>query len=409
MVLSDGCGRRGHHPAAKAWRASLLESAGRRPAAAAAAAAGPFNWTRLYTAIDSPAIPFRNQGSSPGARGSTAFVRADGTPAFDAADVLRLFRDKRVTVIGDSISWHLHEMLVLSVQCLGYEQIVTKSSRMLYCNGTYDDTAADVRRKWMNKTVYDEAKRVGGRAACVSDCLHNHFHIGPPFNVSLGYYEVYRMPIDREKSEKYTLWPQLLEFILDRSDIVMVNLGIHYQRQNALLRMEVRLAEHIALLAARMAAFNRVPGKLAFFRETLPQHFFTEDGSGGFEGFWPKKWPVEVTNTCHPAPNLHLQWWRNSIIHEEAEAAGVLVQPVFWEMDMWDHHIVTLFRQNTCRDCTHFAFVPSFWLPVLDTMYRTAALGLCSKRMLPLRLCTYVKAQLAASVNASSQDYHRRR
>lgn len=59
------------------------------------------------------------------------------------------------------------------------------------------------------------------------------------------------------------------------ADILVVNYGFHYATIPELYE------EHLELLFAQMAAFNRRPGKIALFRETSADHQWYSADSGG--------------------------------------------------------------------------------------------------------------------------------
>eukprot|EP00850_Spirogloea_muscicola_P019238 SM000186S04156 [mRNA] locus=s186:88887:89704:- [translate_table: standard] len=132
-----------------------------------------------------------------------------------------------------------------------------------------------------------------------------------------------------------------------------------------------------------MGVFHQQPQKAAFFRQTLPQHFFSSDGSREFP--LPADRSVEDMTTCQPAPRLAQQLWRNRLIEDVAEREGLAIQPAFWQMDMHGLHQTHLDRP--VRDCTHFVHVPRWWLPVLDSLYTTAAEVLCKRGLAAARHC----------------------
>ena len=87
-------------------------------------------------------------------------------------------------------------------------------------------------------------------------------------------------------SQKYTVAfvndLAVLEECCARADVLLVNLGVHWNDET---RQHYRRS--LAATLARLAAFNRPPAgsasrQLALFRETLPQHFASRDGSGSF-------------------------------------------------------------------------------------------------------------------------------
>eukprot|EP00850_Spirogloea_muscicola_P019239 SM000186S04157 [mRNA] locus=s186:80624:82704:- [translate_table: standard] len=157
---------------------------------------------------------------------------------------------------------------------------------------------------------------------------------------------------------------------------VISNLGIHYGSSE-------ELKHDLTALGKRMEKFHQQPGKAAFFRQNFPQHFFSHDGSGYYP--MPANATLKDKSVCHPAPNKTVQLWRNQILEEEADLRKLSVQPVFWQMDMHGFHQTHL--ETPRRDCTHFANVVEWWLPVMDSLYTTAAAVLCEQGVVAAKPC----------------------
>eukprot|EP00850_Spirogloea_muscicola_P009458 SM000053S17415 [mRNA] locus=s53:203039:205919:+ [translate_table: standard] len=336
-----------------------------------------------------------------------AFTRIDGSRVHSTPDLAHLLANKRVALLGDSLTDQVHKMFPLSLQKAGYEEYITQLGRLYSCNGTMHDTAEETLRKfWPLDLSHSEEVIQWHDAHC--DSWIQTFLIGGPFNITWKYWRTYKLPTkEGTKNTRYVLWPGVLDYLFEDSDIVVVNLGAHYGEAE---HEQEELALHYEQLAARMEAFNRRPGRLAFFRQTLTQHFFSTDGTGRYKPTVGHV-PNELTN-CYAAPNVfwqhHLQTsvccvlcphirldkffragklFRHRLMAAAAEPRGILIQPVLLEMNMHNFHFRYELAMMTKRDCTHFAYIVDWWAPVFDTLYRTAVEGMCAKGMAPEGAC----------------------
>eukprot|EP00850_Spirogloea_muscicola_P017193 SM000145S00810 [mRNA] locus=s145:276551:279424:+ [translate_table: standard] len=302
-----------------------------------------FKWARIFGRPGSPNV-HKSNWRVPDGVGRFAFVRLDGSRVHNALDVA------------------LVSLAALLPQ--------------YYCNGTAADTREDLakRRVLVDADSLDKEYREWHDRHC--DTWVTTYHLGGPFrNMTWSYYRVYKLMVDGKKPwpAQYVLYPAVLDHIFETSDVVIPNLGLHYHKEVESQPEELR--QHVAELAGRIERLSRQPGKLGFFRGMLPQHFYSTDGSGAFS----KPETDDATAalmTCHVAENIELQLWRDDIMEEEAGKRSVAVQSAFWEMDMHEFHFARQEGQAR-RDCTHFAYVPDWWAPVFDTMYRTGASIMC--------------------------------
>eukprot|EP00850_Spirogloea_muscicola_P004891 SM000021S06524 [mRNA] locus=s21:1090113:1092955:+ [translate_table: standard] len=334
-----------------------------------------FKWARIFGRPGSPNVHKTNWRIPEGV-GRFAFVRLDGSRVHNALDVALLLAGKSVALLGDSLTHQVHDMLILSLQKLGYEEYITLLDRTYYCNGTAADTREDLakRRVLVDADSLDKEYREWHDRHC--DTWVTTYHLGGPFrNMTWSYYRVYKLMVDGKKPwpAQYVLYPAVLDHIFETSDVVIPNLGLHYHMEVESQPEELR--QHVAELAGRIERLSHQPGKLGFFRGMLPQHFYSTDGSGAFS----KPETDDATAalmTCHEAKNIESQLWRDDIMEEEAGKRSVAVQSAFWEMDKHEFHFARQEGQAR-RDCTHFAYVPDWWAPVFDTMYRTGASIMC--------------------------------
>eukprot|EP00850_Spirogloea_muscicola_P001018 SM000004S14888 [mRNA] locus=s4:1617:3152:- [translate_table: standard] len=195
-------------------------------------------------------------------------------------------------------------VFLIALQEAGYEDFVSPVRHSFYCNGTRDDVLADAPRRLI--PLEDGVRDYWDKKRTLQhDCdsiIRKHTLSGPFGNMTWTYFETYQMEHEDLQDWKYVLWPALFEYILSTSDVVILNLGIHYN-----VPQTRHLRKHLQYLAAKLGQFNQQKGKLGFFRETLPQHFASSDGSGTYQSVFINVQPLEVVSTCYAVPNLELQ------------------------------------------------------------------------------------------------------
>eukprot|EP00850_Spirogloea_muscicola_P017903 SM000158S02035 [mRNA] locus=s158:217257:219558:+ [translate_table: standard] len=168
------------------------------------------------------------------------------------------------------------------------------------CNGTMHDTAEETLRKFWPLDLSHSEEVINWHDRNCDTWIQTSL-IGGPFNITWKYWRTYKLPTKEGiKNTKYLLWPGVLDYLFEDSDIVVVNLGTHYSEAD-----QEELALHYEQLAVRMEAFNRRPGRLAFFRQTLTQHFYSPNGTGRYRAM--KGHPPHELTDCHAVPNVFWQ------------------------------------------------------------------------------------------------------
>eukprot|EP00850_Spirogloea_muscicola_P020105 SM000207S06180 [mRNA] locus=s207:193024:205138:+ [translate_table: standard] len=342
----------------------------------------PFQWAPVFQLEGSPHVPKSNWRVPEGMYGKYAFIKLDGDRVYNAADAANLLAGKQVSLLGDSLMQQFFDMFIVSLQKYGFERFITRNKRRYHCNGTVEESmeAAEARFVAIDVDGHDDdgdARRLELDSGC--DLWIDTFTLGGPFNnLTWNYYRAYRLPVDGLKPTHFTLWPAILDHVFANSDVVVANLGLHYVDQLADL-----YSADLAIIADRLEAFNNVPGKLGFFKETTPQHFCSKRGSGAYEG---GKGSRKELSTCHPAPQIHLQLWRHQIMEEVAKARNISIMEGFWLQNMHNFHFANL-DPNAKRDCTHFAFVVEWWVPLFDSLFNTARTLGCDKQTVTQAYC----------------------
>ena len=141
---------------------------------------------------------------------------------------------------------------------------------------------------------------------------------------------------------------------LSQSDIMILNLGLHYSRCNT-STYRAALEEVAGLLREEL---TRHPHKQVIFRSTLPQHFSNGKRNGGyFRGF-------NKDRTCYG--ENYRQHWSNKYMKEVSKRYGFKFLdsfPIY--ADRWDLH----FPDSPVKlDCTHFCFTPETIIPELTLL-----------------------------------------
>eukprot|EP00850_Spirogloea_muscicola_P015833 SM000124S25965 [mRNA] locus=s124:304933:306907:- [translate_table: standard] len=314
-----------------------------------------------------------------GVPGKYAFVKLDGGHVFDAADVAKLLAGKRLGFVGDSMMHQFSDMLIVSLQKYGYERFVTRADRRYHCNGTFEETVEEAVKRLVAIDYYDREPRQLLDAYC--DSWIDSFVLGGPFrNLTLSYYKTYRLPHRKMKEmngSPYFLWPSIVDHVFNDSDVVL-NLGLHYAKHN-LEWYKTDLTD----LGKRLEAINKVPGRMGIFKETSPQHFYSPTGSGEYN---PKDEYKEKLSKCYQSPNIHQQLWRHHVMESIAGPRETPIMEGFWLQNMHDFHFGNDDPKRK-RDCTHFAHVVEWWVPLFDSLFRTLRDLGCTRHLVTEAYC----------------------
>ena len=155
------------------------------------------------------------------------------------------------------------------------------------------------------------------------------------------------------RTGKFVLKKYIFLKAVSQSDIIILNLGLHYSRCNT-STYRAALEEVAGLLTKEL---RRHPHKQVIFRSTLPQHFSNGEHNGGyFRGF-------NKDRTCYGESKT--QHWTNKYMKEVSKRYGFKYLdsfPIY--AARWDLH----FPNNTVLDCTHFCFTPETIIPELTLL-----------------------------------------
>ena len=187
---------------------------------------------------------------------------------------------------------------------------------------------------------------------------------GPP---DKGYYVAESETIISQKG-----WgrpsPSDTEALLSISDVVLLNYGLHYHILG-------EYEQAMTALFAQLGAFNRLPGKLAVFRETSAQGF---PGTGSYTPGAEHSTGGACTQTPTAAAYSNFVWQQNEVVRRLGAQYGVPILP-FYNLTLERY---TMYEERKCKqhataeecareavDCTHLCNTPTLWAFVLDSLY----------------------------------------
>jgi hypothetical protein len=161
--------------------------------------------------------------------------------------------------------------------------------------------------------------------------------------------------------------PSDTKALLGMSDVLVLNYGLHFHDL-----AEYQLA--MEALFAELGAFNRLPGKLAVFRETSAQSF---PGTGSYTPGAEHTSSACVETPAAAAFSNHV-WQQNQIVRRLGAEHGVPILD-FYNLTLarW-----TMYEERKCKrdatasecaasevDCTHLCMTPTLWASMVDALY----------------------------------------
>ena len=188
---------------------------------------------------------------------------------------------------------------------------------------------------------------------------HKHYHYGlrtrssaskiNKINLRLVYfYEYDSFLCESANTGKQVISRKMIVKEFQKSDIIILNLGLHYGACN--VSTYKRALEDIAHILN--TELSKHPEKQVVFRNTLPQHFYRGKGRDRyFRGFNKSKICFGTNNVQH---------WTNKYMKEVSKHYGFKYLesfPIY--ADRWDLHV----RKTGRLDCTHFCYTPELIVP----------------------------------------------
>eukprot|EP00850_Spirogloea_muscicola_P003082 SM000012S25344 [mRNA] locus=s12:566050:568059:+ [translate_table: standard] len=269
-------------------------------------------------------------------------------------------------MIGDSITGQVWINLVVALQRHGYKEWANCGNTRYFYDLKVEDTVEEMLAKGTHALQKDKKLSTFGRETVLT---------GPFENATWSYWRGFHLVPSMYEWPGYNIYQSQLEYVAQNFDVIILNFGLHYSNGRV-----KGLRHDMNSVADYLAKFNKKKGQVGFFREVLPQHFYTLNGNGiypGPDGF-PKNVSQAIIKICHPAPR-----WRNDVLWEVAAEKQVPVQPVFHQMDMHGFHL----EGGKRPDCTHFGNKDTWWLASFDSTYMTVAAGMCGWGLLAKSDC----------------------
>ena len=356
------------------------------------------------------------QQASSVAADETCARTSESSNAYSSLDLIRSLRGRTTCFVGDSITMQLydalrHNLLRLAMLRPELDLVVRDSNadELPFVNST--DRSRGVARWW-----WGGLKEVGGFIVTSSGSGHASRRVASA-ETSIRLYKQY-------------VWsPWDAELIASDCDIILYNIALHYNiatlkgRNGNPYRTDLRGA------MTWLVNFSRTPGKTAIWRESLPQHFRTIDGTYGGRGaqepgcvkrgmgvvpgnlgtsvVWPKQrynnvtaaiWEelcgppttMGVSHRCNAAALMRrdesgefgeslLQWWRTNKYTAQLEHYAVTKKKKKKENELvgevWEWPVFELFDEayefhSSLGDCTHYCFVPELFNAAYETLRR---------------------------------------
>ena len=183
---------------------------------------------------------------------------------------------------------------------------------------------------------------------CYKHRLHTCTSKMRRFNLRVAYFFEYESFLCKSVNTKYIISRKMIAEEIQNSDIIIFNLGIHYDKCN--ISTYKRALEEIASILK--TELIKHPEKQIVFRNTLPQHFNIGNNTGGyFPGF-------KKSTACFG--NNNVQHWTNKYLKEVSKQYGFKYLesfPIY--ADRWDLHP----PKTDSLDCTHFCYTPELIVP----------------------------------------------
>lgn len=157
------------------------------------------------------------------------------------------------------------------------------------------------------------------------------------------------------RSDRKFTDPALIQEVLDLFDVVVINIGVHYNNMTT-------YREDMERMLPLLEAHGAKPGKAALFFESTAQHFAGDAGTGAYA----QRYTGETHKcTCGPiqtALNKKDPDDRNNIVRSiAASLPHVHVVPLFnLTAPRWNLHNAGSAGWPQC-DCTHYCYSPPYY------------------------------------------------
>lgn len=321
--------------------------------------------------------------------------------------LLRRLKNQTMCIVGDSISFQLYVALLNSYQRLSrlLPDLDITAKRHLTSEPGYGTSRIPVNQSGANRRWWGGLKKIVG------------------FSVSMGTEHIF---VDFQFYKHYVWSPWDLE-LMEGCSVLVFNLALHYVGSDTEMkgRNQHAYASDVQAVLYFLSNWSRYPNRVAIWRESLPQHFKTKDGSWADtkDGSWGGRHDdcVPLTNhsdrqpyntiarrafselcSCMDAPSNYKRvqasctvyscsinqtspppcstlispctdytlynWWRENNYTSRAASSHAAMQTskvVYWPVfDIFD---VPEWNQGG-GDCSHFCYVPAMFSAAISRL-----------------------------------------
>mmetsp|Transcript_1072 Transcript_1072/g.1163 ORF Transcript_1072/g.1163 Transcript_1072/m.1163 type:complete len:423 (+) Transcript_1072:287-1555(+) len=269
------------------------------------------------------------------------------------SDLLSLFGSHKVALVGDSLTCQHFETL---------SKRLNWTSHYWFTHGPTPPRILRARQQYHMEFLGFEPDKVGYLAATPTPATPADTN-----SRNCTQLEYFKLR-DLQRTKNVT---QLLEFLLEESDIVIFNLGVHYRHSTSYQWDMTQLFQACGVVNQNQN--QNTNNKYCFFRETLPQH--TQPDKRKFDVF-PTNWTYNDADTVHGCGVF--QPTVNSIVFQSRDWLTTLSEthgvPVIRVMDEFvEAH---RWHSNGISDCTHYCQDDMLWdifhRKVLDIIMQVA-------------------------------------
>ena len=287
--------------------------------------------------------------------------------------LLHLFNNRRVALVGDSISRQWYETLScrLGMKPKWYPlQAIRRNDKFRFHrlpqrlrdaeqlhNISFVDMA-NVPKEYKEIGTVHGYSHAGSPKSRDSTAIHNKSGGGPScqfLNATLDYYHMNRL------GESGTDTRKVFEFITNSSDIVIMNIGAHYSEKLDVLDSHLETVMKLCGEYNTNAKRERNSHKKCFYRETLPAHFqFQSKPCGEYlldHGDEKKRCGPMKSRIASPF---------NEHVRKYGKAYGVPIVDGSMLMDAWRWHF------SDIHDCRHFCQDNEVWDLLHESLLRAA-------------------------------------
>ncbi|KAJ3045037.1 hypothetical protein HDV00_012459 [Rhizophlyctis rosea] len=280
---------------------------------------------------------------------STSSASLEPTILHAWKDIFEAVAGRNLTIIGDSTTGHIFDDARCYVYLNGFK--CTETKQYVYLNAKLEIEMDDYAKRPVQRI--DQKTEVVYPVIWTLSC--------PAQNIVVNHLKANKYHDEvRVYEPKDIQWGQglfnrrILDWTLDMSEIVVLNLGVHYDRGNQYQNLTTHLTDILSATSRR-----NLP---TILRSHLPQHFESLDNSGSFREI---SLADRRKRKCVPSvPHSPTSDRINNIL--KLAAAKARIQ--FW--DIWEYYSPRGDLHVREGDCTHYCWTEWTWEPAMMGLAR---------------------------------------